>query len=380
MRKATHTRWDTNGTVVSESPPMHLLLKPQTSILSGSQGLILPQIWDRFNYYKVDNIPLIQDNQRFTFSRKINEYIQHGTKSVLMLVDATTHIPCAALCFSYNNDDNNVYIDYFDGDKDVVACGGGATYLLDLFCSALDTITELGRYIKLTLYDVAENSSVYDAYFSGRDKKRGRCRYSSGNDDTTTERKRQKNGSSSGDEDNCILTTTVERHRGTGVAPRLRNYNLVKWTRQQLLVQPAIIVNKKQQRDQQMYDKIQVMKENQVKEGFPDYIVSTYIFNNDTDNNNNQAFNTHLSQAADDDYMLYDYRLSVDFLIKNFDPDKRELILPNLRTNNNTEMWNFLSLYFDTVIPNAKGGLTKRKTKKMKKKKMTMKKGYRVRR
>ena len=78
--------------------------------------------------------------------------------------------------------------------------------------------------------------------------------------------------------------------------------------------------------------------------------------------------------------MLYDYRLSVDFLIKNFDPDKRELILPNLRTNNNTEMWNFLSLYFDTVIPNAKGGLTKRKTKKMKKKKMTMKKGYRVRR
>lgn len=217
-------------------PKMFLLLKPQTSILSGRTGPILQQILDYFSANQQDVVPFIEDRQGFTFSGPINEYIRSGTKSVLMLVDATTRRPCATLCFSYTQ--NNVYIDYFDGDKDVVVCGGGATYLLDIFCSALDTITELGHYIKLTLHDVAKNSSVYDAYFSGRDKHSVRCRYSSGIGDTTTERNMQTNGSSSGDEDDDVLTEVVEINRGTGVAPRLRKYKLVaKWIPPR--VQPA---------------------------------------------------------------------------------------------------------------------------------------------
>ena len=161
-------------------PKMHLLLKPQTSILSGSPGLILQKILEYFAENQQPDIPLIPDTQGFTFSRPINEYIRDGENNVLMLVDET-NIPCATLCFSYDDYGKSVYIDYFDGNKGLTNCGGGATYLLDTFCTALDTITELEQYIKLTLHDVAKNSSVYNAYFSKRDKESCRLRYSSNN-------------------------------------------------------------------------------------------------------------------------------------------------------------------------------------------------------
>jgi len=55
-------------------PKMHLLLKPQTSILSGSPGLILQKILEYFAENQQPVIPLIPA-QGFTYSVPINKYI-----------------------------------------------------------------------------------------------------------------------------------------------------------------------------------------------------------------------------------------------------------------------------------------------------------------
>ena len=386
-----------------KDPKMFLLLKPQTSILSGRTGPILQQILAYFSANQQDDIPLISDSQGFTFSGPINEYIRSGTKCVLMLVDAKTRRPCATLWFSYNDDDNNVYIDYFDGDKGVVVCGGGATYLLDHFCSALDTITELGHYIKLTLHDVAKNSSVYDAYFSDRDAYKGRCRYSSGIGDTTTERNRQKNGSYD-DEDNCVLTKTVETNRGTGVAPNLRKYTIVSWIPPRVYLPrgakfgkcdysrhaPHIETRKSRSRSRDSSRSIdtrnyplsdlqikKILETQTIKQG-TEHIISTILFLDENDKQLNAELNKLLIYEEG-----CNYRDSVKFLIENFDEVKHKAILTKLKCRCRNELENFLSLYNEEMADRAANanakGITKRKTKKMKMK-MTMKKGYRVRR
>jgi len=388
-------------------PKMHLLLKPQTSILSGSPGLILQKIWEYFAENQQPDIPLIPTpliptplipTQGFTYSVPINKYIHDGNKSVLMLVDAKTRKPCATLCFSYDDNDKSVYIDYFDGNKGLTNCGGGATYLLDIFCTALDTITELEQYIKLTLHDVAKNSSVYNAYFSKRDKESCRLRYSSssnGNNASTT-RGRQKNGSYD-DEDDCVLTKTVETTRGTGVAPNLRKYAIVSWIPPRVYLPrgakfgkcgysrhaPPIETRKSRSRsrDTRNYplteSQIEKMLKEQTIEQGAEHIISTISFQDDNDNILNASLNAILIEDAG-----CNYRYPAKFLIDNFDEVKHNAILTNLRCSYPNELENFLSSYNDEMAdrPQAKG-ITKRKTKKMKMKmKMKMKKGYRTRR
>lgn len=116
------------------------------------------------------------------------------------------------------------------------------------------------------------------------------------------------------------------------------------------------------------------MVSKQTRKGGKDYFESTY------EDDKIKVLNDKLFEDMDD----YGYYISsVEFLIKIFDETEHNAILTSLRTNNGTELLNFLSLYnkmmADSVSnanANAKG-ITKRKTKK---KKMTMKKGYRVRR
>jgi hypothetical protein len=382
-------------------PKMHLLLKPQSSILSGRPGLILQKIFNYFAANQQPNIPFIPV-QGFIFSKQINDYIRNEEKSVLMLVDAKTNNPCAALCFSYNDLDNSVYIDYFDGNKGVINCGGGATYLLDTFCTALDTITELGQYIKLTLHDVAKNSSVYNAYFSDRDAYKGRRHYSSKTgDNASTTRSRQKNGPYD-DEDDWVLMKTVETNRGTGVAPNLRKYTIVSWIPPRVFLPrgakfgkcgysrhaPPIETRKSRSRSRDSSRSIDTinyplsefqikkMVEKQSEQG-AEHIISTILFQDENDNKLNASLNAILIEEAG-----CNYRDPVNFLINNFDKVKHNAILTKLKCKYRNELKNFLSSYNEEMAdrPQAKG-ITKRKTKKMKMKmKMKMKKGYRTRR
>ena len=152
---------------------MYLLLKKQTSKLPNHMD-ILNNLWGHFlnmGIQEDNDIPMIRRELGFTFTDSINDCITNSEKSILMLLDPDDEKPCAVLIFCYH-EGSGLYINYLDGDKQKSGkqksgpCGGGATYLLNIFCKSVDAITPPYKTIKIELFDATENRKIYDNYFS----------------------------------------------------------------------------------------------------------------------------------------------------------------------------------------------------------------------
>ena len=166
---------------------MRLLLLKQTKDLPPieSMGILLKLFIELQNTFEIvdkADIPLIEPRDRgFTFGPDINKIIKSGTSSTLMLLNNDTNKLCAFLIFKYYKG-KWLYIDFLDGDKqNKPECGGGATYLLSIFCKSVDNITRQGYTIIIKLMDAADDPTFYNKLFGLADDDGYRSRTSISN-------------------------------------------------------------------------------------------------------------------------------------------------------------------------------------------------------
>ena len=150
---------------------MRLLLLKQTKDLPPieSMGILLKLFIELQNTFEIVDkatIPLIEHRDRgFTFGPDINKIIKSGKASTLMLLNNDTNKLCAFLIFKYYQS-KWLYIEFLDGDKqNKPECGGGATYLLSIFCESVDNITDEGSTINIRLMDAADDPTFYNKLF-----------------------------------------------------------------------------------------------------------------------------------------------------------------------------------------------------------------------
>jgi hypothetical protein len=155
----------------------YYLIKPQrvpNDIISPlNEALLL-----KGNEYHFQS-PTIMPNAEyrdFTFDGSINDALRReDDKNVLMIVPTSTpSIPCAALVYSYkpNTEDEmgTIYINFLASNKRQTSmCGGTGQSLIKIFIDAVEVITPMGKTIQIKLYDAAKNKKFYDFIMSPKD-------------------------------------------------------------------------------------------------------------------------------------------------------------------------------------------------------------------
>ena len=106
----------------------------------------------------------------------------------------------------------------------------------------------------------------------------------------------------------------------------------------------------------------EMVEEQTTEQGEQEHIISTISFEDENDNNLNARLNAILIKEEG-----CNYRDPAKFLIDNFDEVKHNAILTKLRCSYPNELENFLSSYNDEMADRLQAkGITKRKTKKRK--------------
>jgi hypothetical protein len=237
-------------------------------------------------------------------------------------------------------------------------CGGTGQSIIKIFIDAAEVITPRGKTIQIKLYDAAKNKKFYDFIMGPKDAT-GYRYYNTGYKGKYTDigipLTRQASGPHS------IIYDVHEFEKGN---PASLKRKVLEFTHNVGRYPTELAIESQKHSQSPSPSPPQLQSKNPRWNRTRDngsYIVSRAQFKDDISIRSQAALNEKLSE----DHDKHNYSESVNFLYTNFKPRVRERIIEHFECEDETEINSFKETY-NRMANAAKGGITKRKTKKRK--------------
>jgi len=330
---------------------------PNRIIYALNEALLLES--NNYHFQSPTIMPNVEYDD-FTFDGSINDALTDPKKNVLMIVPSSVpSTPCAALVYSYKPNTEyemgTIYVNFLASNKrQPDTCGGSGQSLFKIFIDVAETITERGRTIQIKLYDAAKNKKFYRFAMSNRSDVGDRIHntghiniYKDGIPLT-----RQASGPHS------IIYDVTDFEKG----------DIASLTRE-VLEFPANNNPYPTERARSVRSQYPIPPPSPPESQNPrwrqrtiaEYIVSKAPFKD----NARLDLQENLNEKLIEDHAVHDYLSSVGFLKDNFNVREQTFIIKNFECVDENEIELFKETYDSMANANAKG-ITKRKTKKRK--------------
>ena len=333
--------------------------RPNLIIAALNQALVLES--NKYHFQSPTIMPNVEYGD-FTFDGSINGALREDDKNVLMIVPTSTpSTPCAALVYSYkpNTDDEmgTIYVNFLASNKlQTTTCGGSGQSLFKIFIDVAETITHKGKTIQIKLYDAAKNKNFYTFAMSQKDVN-GYRTHNTGHINKYKGKplKRQRSLPRSTSE----LVHDFEKGDTASLTRKVLEFphNVGRYPTE------LAMESQKQSPTPPQYRSSSPISENPRwrRREIVEYIVSRAPFKDDA----RVRAHADLNDKLKDDYRKKNYSESVKFLKNNFNKEDQGRIMENFECVDENEIDKFKATYSRMANANARG-ITKRKTKKRK--------------